>query len=63
LSLEEIAGTYDLSIASVYAAMAYYYDHRHVIDEHISADRKLANTLESQHPSLLKTKIAAANRG
>ncbi len=27
-SLEEIAAEYDLSIASVHAAMAYYYDHR-----------------------------------
>jgi len=28
LSLEEIAATYDLPLAAVYAAMAYYHDHR-----------------------------------
>ena len=27
-SLEEIAGRYDLPLASIYAAMAYYYDHQ-----------------------------------
>ena len=27
-SLEEITGKYDLDLADVYAAMAYYYDHR-----------------------------------
>ncbi len=32
-SLIEIAGKYDLSIASVYAAMAYYFDHRNEIDQ------------------------------
>ena len=27
-SLEEIAGKYDLDLADVHAALAYYYDHR-----------------------------------
>ena len=33
-SLEEIAIKYHLSLASVYAAMSYYYDHREDIDRH-----------------------------
>ncbi len=32
-ALEEIAGTYDLPLAAVYAAMAYYYDHKDEIDQ------------------------------
>lgn len=31
-SVEVIAGKYDLSLASVHAAMAYYYEHREEID-------------------------------
>ena len=34
-SLEEIAGKYDLSLAAVYAAIAYYYDHQEKIDRSI----------------------------
>ena len=33
-TLEEIAAEYHLSPASVYAAMAYYYDHQEEIDQH-----------------------------
>ena len=33
-SLEEIAVKYDLSLAAVHGAMAYYYDHREEIDRH-----------------------------
>jgi len=32
-SLEEIAGKYQLSLASVHAAIAFYYDHREEIDQ------------------------------
>ena len=32
LGADEIATEYDLTLADVYAALAYYYDHRHEID-------------------------------
>src|SRR5215212_3300272 len=37
-SLEQIAGKYDLPLAAVYAAIAYYYDHQAEIDHTITAD-------------------------
>ena len=48
-SLEEIAAKYDLSLAAVHAAMAYYYDHREEITrrsletERIVAEMKLTS--------------------
>ena len=56
-SLDLIAGKYHLPIASVYAAMAYYYDHREEIEQSIQADEALANSLQSKYPSRLPTKL------
>src|SRR5712691_1388496 len=47
-ALEEIAGTYDLPLAAVYAAMAYYYDHKDEIDQ--SLDHRF-NTIRCQFAS------------
>lgn len=56
-SLDLIAGKYHLPIASVYAAMAYYYDHREEIEQSIQADEAFANSLRSNYPSRLPTKL------
>ncbi len=56
-SLEEIAGRYELELADVYAAMAYYYDHRAEIDESIAADQSFAETFRRDHPSPLQAKL------
>ena len=32
-SADEIASDYDITLADVYAALAYYFDHRHEIDQ------------------------------
>ncbi len=40
-SLEEIAVKYDLSLAAVHGAMAYYYDHREEIDHHSLETEKI----------------------
>ncbi len=61
-SLEEIAGTYDLSLASVYAAMAYYHDHRSEIDQAAEADKAFVEAFKRDNPSLLQAKLAALNR-
>lgn len=62
-SLEEIAGTYDLSLAAVYAAMAYYYEHQAAIDQSIEDDRAFADALRRTHPSPLHEKLEALKRG
>ena len=62
-TLPEIAGRFDLSPADVYAAMAWYYDHRAEIDADIAADEAFAAGFEEKHPSLLKTKLASLHNG
>lgn len=56
-SLEEIAGKYDLSIASVYAAMAYYFEHRAEIDCRLKEDAEFVEKFQQQHPSKLQAKL------
>jgi len=58
-SLEEIAGKYDLSLAAVYAAMAYYYDHRAEIDRSIEEEAAFAEALRRHNPSLLQERLKA----
>ena len=58
-SLEEIAGKYDLDLAGVHAAMAYYYDHRSEIDGGIEADEAFAEAIRRHNPSLLRAKLRA----
>ncbi|RME50895.1 MAG: DUF433 domain-containing protein [Caldilineae bacterium] len=55
--LAEIAGRYDLDLAAVYAAMAYYYDHRAEIDADIAADEAYAAAFQANHPSYLQEKL------
>ena len=38
--IEEIAGKYNLPLAAVHTAMAYYYDRREEIDRHTLASEK-----------------------
>ena len=57
LPLEEIAGRYDVDLASLYAAMAYYYDHRTEIDDGIAADEAFAEAFRRDNPSLLKSRL------
>jgi uncharacterized protein (DUF433 family) len=40
-SADEIANEYDLTLAHVYAALAYYYDHQSEIDKAINAPYSL----------------------
>ncbi len=56
-SLEEIAGKYQLSLASVHAAMAFYYDHREEIDQRIASSVAFASSDRLKHPSLLQSKL------
>lgn len=56
-SLEEIAGKYQLSLAMVHAAMAFYYDHREEIDQRIAEAEAFAEAERLKHPSLLQEKL------
>ena len=62
-SLEEIAGKYDLPLAAVYAAMAYYYDHRAEIDRAIEEDMAFAEAFQRNNPSPLQEKLKALRGG
>ncbi len=62
-SLEEIAGKYDLSLAAVYSAMAYYYDHRDEVDRRIEEDQAFVDAFRRANPSPLQEKLRAVSRG
>jgi uncharacterized protein (DUF433 family) len=53
-SADEIATAYDLTLAEVYAALAYYYDHRDEIDAMIRADEAFVAELRGRTASKLK---------
>lgn len=56
-SLEEIAGKYQLPLAAVYAAMAFYYDHRQEIDQRTAQAEAFAEAGRLKQPSLLQEKL------
>src|SRR5687767_13139239 len=57
LSADEIAAEYDVSLADVYAALAYYYDHREELDRTIRADEDFIAQLRNRLPSKLKARL------
>ena len=59
-SLAEIAATYDLSLAAVYAAISYYFDHKAEIDAEIEDGRLYYEQMKQAAPSLVKEKLAAS---
>ena len=57
LSADEIAAEYNLTLSKVYAALAYYYDHRAEIDEAIRTGETFAEELRRMTPSKLPEKL------
>ncbi len=57
MSLIEIAGVYELSLAQVYAAMAYYFEHREDIEKRIKEEEALVQEYQRNHTSVLQTKL------
>ncbi|HEX8599189.1 MAG TPA: DUF433 domain-containing protein [Chloroflexia bacterium] len=47
---DEIATEYDLTLADVYAALAYYFDHRDEIDRELRESDVLVETLRNSTP-------------
>ena len=62
-ALEEIAGTYDLPLAAVYAAMSYYYDHKDEIDQSLDEEEGMAEAFKKNNPSQLREKLQALSHG
>lgn len=56
---DEIAAEHNLTLAEVYAALSYYFDHRTEIDQSIKADEAFAAALRQQMPSRLQNKLKA----
>jgi uncharacterized protein (DUF433 family) len=57
MSIDEIATDYNLSLASIYAALAYYYDNQHTIDQQIAEDDAFVTAFRQQNPSKLQAKL------
>ncbi len=58
-SADEIATEYDLLLADVYAALAYYFDHRVEIDASIREGEAFVEALRERTPSKLSQKLSA----
>ena len=54
---ELIAGKWDLPLAAVYAALAYYYDHKAEIDARQREDDDYAEAVRQATPSPLQEKL------
>jgi uncharacterized protein (DUF433 family) len=56
-SVDEIAGEYDLELADIYAALAYYFAHREEIDATIRDERAFVDELGRITPSRPQQKL------
>lgn len=56
-SADEIAAEYDLTLADIYAALAYYFDHRPEIDRAIEESGAFVEALRQSTPSRLRQKL------
>ena len=56
-SPDEIAAEYGLSLAAIYAALAYYFDHRAEIDRAIEEGQAFAEALRQRIPSKLLQRL------
>jgi len=57
MGVDEIASEYDLSLADVYAALAYYFDHREAIDRNILEEEAFVKEYRRKTPSVLPEKL------
>ena len=55
-SADEIASEYNLDLADIYAALAYYFANREQVDHAIEKDQAFAKQIRRQGPSLLDQK-------
>ena len=50
-----------LTLAGIYAALAFYHDHREQVNADIRAEREWYEQMKSKHPSRLQEKLKARN--
>lgn len=63
-SPDEIVSQFkQLTLADVYAALAYFWDHRDEILQQMADETALYEKMKQQNPSLLAEKLRAMNRG
>ena len=62
-SVDRIAEQFDLSQASIYAVLAYYYDHRDEIDAKTAADDAWVEEQLRDTPPALREKLNAQPSG
>lgn len=56
-SADEIATDYDLTLAEIYAALAYYYDNRSEIDQSIETGQAFVEEMKKAIPSKLPNQL------
>lgn len=56
-SVDKIASQYDLDLADIHAALAYYFAHREAIDQSIADGEAFVQQLRERTPSLLDEKL------
>lgn len=56
-SVDEIADEYNLTLAQIFSALAYYYDHKGEIDTSIEESESFVESLRQKSPSLLAQKL------
>ena len=61
-SADEIASEYNLTLSDVYAALAYYFDHRPEIDQAIEEGLAFAEAMRQRIPSKLEEKLREQTR-
>ncbi|MBI2434537.1 MAG: DUF433 domain-containing protein [Candidatus Hydrogenedentes bacterium] len=59
---DEIASEYDLTLADIHAALAYYFDHREELDRHMSEGEAFIKAMKEKTSSLLQEKLQKLGR-
>jgi len=62
MSVEEIAAEYNLGLADIYAALAYYHDHREQIDDTIEQERQFVEEMQRNSTSKVLEKFESLKR-
>ena len=57
MSADEIASSYNLTLAQVYAALTYAFEHLDEIRADILESERVAEAIKKQNPSLLQEKL------
>jgi uncharacterized protein (DUF433 family) len=57
MSADEICNEFQLTLAEVYAALAYYFDHKAEIDKRLADDETFVAQMRAKTPSVLQRKL------